>query len=282
MSNIPSHSLRVPSSLQLIVENNAAAIDNGPTLSQLVNQRPHRARFFEQLGLNYCGCGNNKSLKEACCARGLDANRVLEQLLASERNPDIAPHIAAPEARPGQLLTHISEEHHTTLRSDLARTARLVQRVANRHGQFFAEVWEIQSTLEELWEQLEARMERHECVLFPLCRHLINSYETSSRQVFGNEVHFVHWRLQHLIESSQAERAFLCEALVRLRVASHGFEVPDGVCTTYRVMLCALSELESAVQHLFEDENCLLSHAARLRNVKDEIKEQFSLEHSYQ
>src|SRR4028119_259467 len=206
MSNIRSHSLHVPSSLQLLVDGHSAAINNGPTLSQLVNQRPQRARFFEQLGLSYCNCGDSKNLEDACRARGLDANRVLEQLRQSESNPCSVPHLAVAQATPAQLLAHISDEHHGLLRDDLARTARLVQRVANRHGQFFAEVWEIQSTFEEIREQLEARIVRHETVLFTLCRHLIESYETHSRQVFGNELHFVHWRLQHLIAPSQAER----------------------------------------------------------------------------
>ena len=72
MSNIRSHSLHVPSSLQLLVDGHSAAISNGPTLSQLVNQRPQRARFFEQLGLSYCNCGDSKNLEDACRARGLE------------------------------------------------------------------------------------------------------------------------------------------------------------------------------------------------------------------
>jgi hypothetical protein len=72
------------------------------------------------------------------------------------------------------------------------------------------------------------------------------SYEYPVAPGVGNEVAFVHWRCQHLIESSQAERVFLCEALTRLRVSSSHSRLPTALCTTYRVMLLRFVELESA------------------------------------
>lgn len=48
---------------------------SGPTLADLVAERPARAAVLDRLGLDYC-CHGQRPLAEACTAAGLDADAV--------------------------------------------------------------------------------------------------------------------------------------------------------------------------------------------------------------
>lgn len=253
----------------LLIEHFAATLDFSLTINQLVNEKPNRARFFENLHIGYCCSGGEKTLAQACQARGLDAHRVLEQLLDDDKN---AVNSVSNDQSPVTTMTRITQRHHPWMRHELPRLEYLLSRVSEKHGQVYHELWDIQGAFEELHEQLASRIERHETQLFPLCTHLFEQYAADKAadtpQNFGREAHFAQWNLGHMIESSQAERVFLGEAMQQIQSWTATLQAARSVCTTLRVAIAGLRELDARLQQLFLDENILLSQTTKLDQAR--------------
>ena len=52
-------------------------------IGEIVAEKLSRSRVFEQYGLDYC-CGGHTTLNDACTEKGIDPNKVLEALTASD------------------------------------------------------------------------------------------------------------------------------------------------------------------------------------------------------
>ena len=77
-------------------------IEPTSTLADLVTADPSLARELERRGLDYC-CGGTRTLEQACVARELDADTVVEELIAASR-PRPAEEWTTMDAR--QLVDH--------------------------------------------------------------------------------------------------------------------------------------------------------------------------------
>jgi hypothetical protein len=143
MSDNSNHSLRVPSSVQLVVDSQSAAISNGPTLSNSSISARNTRVSLEHSALSYCNCGDSKNLETLPRTSVWDAIRVLEQLRQSELIRRSVPHLAL-RHHARQLLAHISANHHGTFarrrgaHCPVSAYASLI-----RHGSS-SRVWEFQ------------------------------------------------------------------------------------------------------------------------------------------
>lgn len=264
--NDTSNTILLPAGrAHLLIERFAALLDFELTINQLVNEKIGRARFFENLHIGYCCGGGEKTLGQACKERDLEPQRVLEQLLEHDKNAvDFVPKDESLTA----AIERITKQHHPWLRHELPRLEYLLARVANKHGHIYHELWDIQGAFEELREQVSSRIERHETQLFPLCAYLVEQYTSSTSQDFGRAAHFAQWNLGHMIESSQAERIFLCEAMQQIQSWTATLGTARSICTTLCVAISGLHELDVRLQQLFLDENILLQQTAKVDKAR--------------
>ena len=282
--------------VHLILQQFAELFDFLPTVGQLVNEKPSRARLFERLGIEYCCGGGQKTLTQACRARGLDFTQLVDDLHDSDaevavrrlhddaqagnknslQKASIDRGALAKTCTPDAILSRVCTIHHLWLRRELPRLCVLAERVASKHGNLHPEMWEIQSTFNELREQIEERIGRHETVLFPLCTRLIHLHQSSTRDVLGREAHYAHWRLHHLIEIGQTERRFLDEVMTQIHDWEIELQEKGKTCTTLRVLSFELSELDIVLDNLFRDENLLLAQADKLDDARLETDTPFA------
>ncbi len=61
-------------------------------VGQLVTERPRRAHVLERYGIDYC-CDGKRTLKDACAAKTLDLDEVLNELRAVDVGPEDADQI---------------------------------------------------------------------------------------------------------------------------------------------------------------------------------------------
>ncbi|RYG71368.1 hypothetical protein EON80_05320 [bacterium] len=253
LSHSPSTPLlpEVFSTGNLIVDGGTVTLSQSPTVRQIVAQRPRRARVFEKYGISYCCCSGNKTFMEACAEQNVDADKVLAELLVSDAFTRKAPSESFGEwgrDRSGELRRHIVDVHHGFLQSELPRLSYLIDRVANRHGNHYNDLWELQRLFEEFKEEAEWHVEREEKQLFPLLERL----------EAGEASHELRDSIGKVICTLELEHAYLSQTMACMSALTAGFQVPETACNTFRVMLNSLEELGNVMDFYTGKEASLL------------------------
>jgi regulator of cell morphogenesis and NO signaling len=216
-------------------------------------------RVFEKLGIDYC-CGGKRPLADVCQEKGYDADAVQKQL-------DDAMALSPGNGRDWStepltdLIQHIVSTHHAYLGRELpAIQARLdkVYRVYNeRYGPTLIGLPEVFNALRA---ELESHLRKEEMILFPAIaayEAALNSGECLPRVPFGS--------VANPIAMMENEHESAGEALANIRAITHGFEVPEHACVTYRALISGLEELERDLHmHIHLENNILFVRAERL------------------
>jgi regulator of cell morphogenesis and NO signaling len=235
-----------------------ATIEPDRTLSELVLEQPGRARIFEELQLDYC-CGGKRSLAESAAERELHLETLVSALEAADRaSEDGEGEHDWRQASLTELCDHIVDVHHEFLRRELPRIAELSTKVAGRHGDTLPSLKELEIRFEALQEDLIEHIDREEAGVFLLCRELEGGsgepLQTVSPQLGMHE----------------AAHEAVGQGLASLRELAGGYRTEDALCTTHRVLLESLAELERDLhRHIHEENNVLFP---RLRERLGEMQ----------
>ncbi|MBZ0212649.1 MAG: DUF542 domain-containing protein, partial [Nitrospirae bacterium] len=206
---------------------------NTPTLDrpvgQLVAEKPSRARVFERWGIDYC-CGGKKTLGQVCTTKNLDAQAVVQELVASDAGPQ--PETIDWNAESLMALCdHIQEVHHGYLRLALPRLSMLTEKVASRHGDRDPRLVELRGVFMAFRAEMEEHTTKEDRILFPAIRSL--EAESGPDDLARN--------IQHPIRVMLEDHDSAGEALEQMKSLTEGF-VPDAnACNTHRAMLDALA-----------------------------------------
>lgn len=221
---------------------------SAPSVADLVNERPARARIFEQLGIDYC-CGGDHSLSEACEKHDLDPSTVRRMLDAVEQASSTTEARDWSTASLGTLINHIVDTHHAYLRRELPRLETLLKRVLDAHGDdvdWLSPTFEVFTTLQT---DLAAHMASEEHEVFPSIRAL-ETPSNGSLDAGG-------------IDDMIGEHDEAGAALEQLRTLTNGYSPPDGACPTFRAVLDGLADLERDMHRHIHKENNILFPRAR-------------------
>lgn len=230
-------------------------IDPERTLAELVLERPGRAQVFEELELDYC-CGGQSSLAEVAVQRGLAPVTLVATLEAAERARRGSNFERDWRRAPlSDLCDHIVDVHHAYLRRELPRIDEMLARVVERHGEKAPELGELQARFRALRTELTDHIDSEEEALFPFCR----DFEQQS----GDESALPR------LDMHEAAHTAVGETLTDMRELTGGYQPGQAYCTTHRVLLASLQELERDLhQHIHEENNVLFP---RLRERFDEL-----------
>jgi regulator of cell morphogenesis and NO signaling len=222
-------------------------------VGQLVVERPSRAQFFDQLGIDYC-CHGGIPLSNACAERGLDLGHVLRKLEDCDRQDAAAQSGELEASSLSSLVDRIVAVHHGHLRRELPRLVALIERVSDAHGWRHPELGEIREVFAGLKSDLESHMLREEWAVFPQIKRL-------------DEARSIHDLSGGIVESLHdivAEHTGFARALARFRKLTDEYRTPPDACETYRALLGGLAGLEVDLhQHVHEENNVLFPRALR-------------------
>jgi regulator of cell morphogenesis and NO signaling len=224
-------------------------IDPGTSLGALVAERPARAELFERLRLEYC-CGGDRSLAEACAARGLDLAAVSDMLAASGWEARQAGTVEDTDWRTvgaGALCAHLVTVHHDGLRQTFPRLERLLSTLVRVHADREPRLRDVERLVREIRDELEPHLAGEENELFPAC---IAAERTGTRVA------------ERLLCEHESEHVRLGHALVALRVLCGGYDSGAALCETHRALLAELEDFERDLhRHVHEENNILLPRA---------------------
>ncbi len=230
-------------------------LDSRSTVAQWVSTFPQTAQIFESLRIDYC-CGGRVSLAEACEGRQLQSDTVMDQLNACISASPQTPAENWSDADLAKLCDHIETTHHAYLRRELPRLSGLIDKVVNAHGPRFPCLANVRSVFGGLRRELESHMQKEEQVLFPAIRQLVEA---------ANRPQFPFGTVANPIRMMEHEHDEAGNALKQIRELTADFQLPEGACITYRVMLDSLQRLEQDLhRHIHKENNILFPGAQGL------------------
>jgi regulator of cell morphogenesis and NO signaling len=229
-------------------------IDPTTTLGDLVTAHPQLARELELRGLDYC-CGGQRTLADACVARGLDT-----ELTANELADSVIDEPAPDWSAMGltDLVDHLESTHHRYLWDELPRLSALVAKIVSVHGDRHPELARVEACFEEIRHDLEPHLMREERVLFPMIRELDAATESVS---------FHCGTLRNPISVMLREHDAVGDLLARLRRLTDGYQPPADGCASYQACYRGLAELEADTHlHIHKENNLLFPGVVRVES----------------
>ena len=219
------------------------AIRESTTVGRIAAALPLATRVLARHDIDFC-CGGGKTLREACAARGLEAEEILGEIekehLALVEEPKVWDRAPLEE-----LIDHILSAYHEPLSEELPRLEALARKVVGVHGGRDPKMFEdLLDTFLALKAELEQHMMKEEQILFPLIR-------SGRGQLAAGP-----------IEVMEAEHSSAGAALLHLRALTGAYHPPAEACTSWKALWHGLAALESSLhQHIHLENNILFPRA---------------------
>ena len=227
------------------------------TVGDLVAEDYRRADVFKKYGIDFC-CGGNKTVEEACEAKGVTCEEIMQALAAAEESSLLPNYVNVRSWEPDFLASYIVNVHHRYVREHGPILRELMQTVARIHGDTNPETMQISGLVDELIQELGEHAETEEKELFPYVEALCAASCGEAplpRPAAGAAADPIE-ALEH--EHDQAG------ALMReIRTLSRGFQAPEAACNTFRVAYAKLEQFEADLHRHVHLENNILFPAAR-------------------
>jgi len=212
-------------------------------VGQIVAEHPLAARVFARHQIDFC-CGGGRPLGDACARRGLDTAAVLTEI-TNELTTDGGSATRWDEAPLGDLIEHILTHYHASLKEELPRLEAMARKVVDVHRDKQPEMLpELLAVYLGLKAELDQHMAKEERILFPMIRG-------GQGAMTGGPISV----MEHEHDSAG-------NALARLRELTHGYEVPEQACNTWRALWHGLEALEGSLhEHIHLENNILFPRA---------------------
>lgn len=210
-------------------------------VAQLVLEHPRCVQLLVEHDIDFC-CRGAMSVREACAARGIDAQTFLADLQSVVESEWEWEPVADPRSLSTlQLVSHIVDQHHRYLRKTLPLVELLAARVVEAHLQREPRLAEMHATLHALRGNLESHLDHEESVLFPL---LIRG---------GRDR-----RTREQLDAMRAEHLRVGDALRKIRTLADRFDLPSWACATYAALMAELETMEQdTLEHVHLENNVL-------------------------
>lgn len=209
-------------------------------LSDLALRYPAASRLFQKRRLDFC-CGGKQPLADACSARGLDADALLGEILATK--PE-APGAGWESLPLHELAEHIVTRYHVPLRDELEDIGRMAEKVERVHDEKASCPRGLAAHLRELGAALLEHMQKEEDVLFPAIR------AGQGHRALGS------------VQALELEHRDVAAALRRSRALTDDLGPPPEACTTWRALYLRLADLEvELMEHMHLENNVLFPRA---------------------
>lgn len=211
-------------------------LSTSQTLGELVTANPGAAKVLHRYGLDFC-CGGAQSLERACAANGLSPEAVLREIDV-ERDEHEA--VRWDERPVDELIEHILDRYHASLRVELPRLIDLAHKVEHRHADKPDRPSGLAALLIEVQDAVESHLAKEEQILFPL--------------ILAGRGPMAAMPVRVMVQEHEDHG----QNLRRIRELARGFVLPDHACASWRELYRALEQLEAdLMDHIHLENNVL-------------------------
>lgn len=218
------------------------------TVGEIVTRHPNSAAVLEKYKIDYC-CGGKRPFLEACAKKGLDSEEIWTEISDEIARADAVDSVNWVSKSMSELADHIEQTHHVYVTKTLSHLETLVTKVSGVHGETHPELKEVESTFRLMKDELESHMMKEERILFPIIRQLEST---------TGPIEFHCGSVQNPIRVMVTEHDSTGEALKTIRALTSDYTLPEGACTSYRVLFNTFKEFEKDLHmHIHKENNIL-------------------------
>ena len=227
-------------------------------MGELVAKDYRTSEIFKRYDIDFC-CNGNRTIQEACDAKNLDVNAVLNELdLKLEKPSDAAIDF---EAWPLDLLAdYIEKTHHRYVETKITEIKPYLEKIVKVHGGNHPELGEIQTLFLHSAGELAMHMKKEELILFPHIRKMVAAKQSQidlGPTPFGT--------VRNPIAMMMQEHENEGENFRKIRSLSQDYSAPEDACNTYKVTFSLIEEFEEDLhKHIHLENNILFPKAIEL------------------
>ena len=232
-------------------------IDPKLSVSEIVSNDYRAAEVFRRYGISYC-CGGKWPLDTACKMRGIDAEKVHAELEAATRIINIPNQVDLENWDIDFLIDYIVNVHHRYLQKSLMPSKELLDDFAKEHIKKFPQLEDLQSQFVLLIKQLQSAMKREEEVLFPYIRQVAHAHKDKEPYA----VLLVRTLRKPVDEAMFKSHETVSNILLNIRRITKTHLSPENMCTSHKVVIAKLQELDNDImQHFYLEQSILFPRA---------------------
>ena len=231
-----------------VTKNNS---DDTESIGEISAKDLRKAEVFKKYGIDF-SCGGDKTLKQACDEKGLDAEKVEKELNQPIENV-LTNQLNYQEWEVDFLSDYILNIHHRYARKYLPELKQYATKVAEVHGDKHPELLPLKEKVEKLHADLNRHLAEEEKVIFPLVKRILeakNENKTYLRSENGN--------FGELVKELEKEHHEFISTFKEIHQLTNEFEIPEDACTSYTLLFNMLKEFENDLQLHFHIENNIL------------------------
>ncbi|MBN7813522.1 iron-sulfur cluster repair di-iron protein [Algoriphagus sp. H41] len=223
-------------------------------VGKIVADNFRTAKVFTEFGIDFC-CKGGVKLSEACETRGLDTEKVIQELLPIFQTADSTNYLGMGMK---ELVDHIVTVHHKYVEDTIPALKFYLDKINRVHGDRHPELEEIKTLFFETADALTVHMKKEEFVLFPY----IKAMEDALKNDFPlSAPHFGH--IDNPIAMMEEEHDTEGERFRKISALSNTYNPPSDACQTYRVAFAMLQEFENDLHTHIHLENNILFPVAQ-------------------
>lgn len=229
-------------------------------IGELVAQDYRTASVFSKYGIDFC-CQGNRTIFDACIAKGIDVAKVMNDLNAVIlNNLSTIDTVSNSEgidfnSWPLDLLAdYIEKTHHRYVEDKSPELIAYLNTICEVHGKNHTELYEIKDLFQKAVGNLTQHMRKEELILFPFIRKMEKAKRTSEllqKPSFGS--------IQNPINEMESEHSIEGDRFRDIETLSNNYTPPsEDACNTYRATFAMLKEFQDDLHlHIHLENNIL-------------------------
>jgi regulator of cell morphogenesis and NO signaling len=232
--------------------------ENIKTIGEFVAEDYRTAETFEKYGIDFC-CGGQEILTAVCQEKGLDPDKVMQEIEATKKEPMQRSENYGAWPLPF-LIDYIVNTHHVYLKENDGQIAAYARKIAEVHGPHHPEVIEIATIFEKIASDMTSHLKDEEEVFFPAIKR------ANAAVIVGQEPEAQDRALvKSSLEKLRHEHEMIGDAIHEIRRLASDYAIPEDVCNTFVVTYSKLKEFEEDLhKHVHLENNILFLKVAHL------------------
>jgi len=225
---------------------------NKGTIGQIVADDFRAAAIFKKAGIDFC-CGGNQTIEETCKGKKINIDELHAELEALKSSLP-AESQDFKHWNLSFLADYIVNTHHQYVLRTLPDLVGYTEKIGEVHGLSHPELMEVMNLFSQINKELLQHLKNEEEVLFPAIKEVLKTGSAESKATIVSE-----------ISRMTGEHEFAGGAMDRINHITHGYQLPEDACNTYKVTFKLLEQFEDDLHiHVHLENNILFPKALAL------------------
>lgn len=228
-------------------------------IADIVQEDYRTADVLKKFGLNYC-CNGNLFLQDACNAKGIDYDNVIDELRSNTRDVYIPNFLPFDKWDVEFLTDYILNVHHAYLKTAIPSIQSAISTFLVSDDGDQKNMKDVQDVFDYLAAFLITHNLHEEEIIFPYIKHIAATHRR--KETYGSL--FVR-TLRKPLNNIQKDHTRISELVAQLRQLTNDYALAATAGTNLRVVMCKLKEFDNdLIQHKHLENNILFPKAIEL------------------